>query len=339
MLRFILLQMLFLGGSLAAAEIKIPLIGLGWQMSFEGPALKKLSLEYPEGTVQFRGNSGRFNVSVFVEPPPPDAKEATHAACRDFYWAQGSRNPAIVADSIKKTTLPNSEIVEYRSKGEFQGQAYVQDHVNCYFVHEGRWMDLHASLITPEEGDAGVLRKVATSLVYGPMQKSEGKAETIVLPKLGSLRLTLPVGWVRGNLLVDDLSFQDAVSYTVSFFSSTDPNSNCLISLMAPPKPPANVEELHVALADATNSIAPSSVEGKAVVRDLKLKQGMGAVASFTDASLVGKPVEAGNAKALASGMLVLKPGTLGVVSMFMDDARGPDAEKMLQALETLTLE
>lgn len=166
MLRVIILALAVFAGPLVAEEIKVPLIGLGWQISFEGP-------------VQFRANSGRFNVSFFVEPPPPDAKASTHEACRDFYWEQGSRNPAIVADSIKKTTLPNCAIVEYRAQGEMQGQSYVQDHVNCYFVHEGRWMDLHASLVMPKEGDATVLQKVATSLAYGPMQKSEGTTETI----------------------------------------------------------------------------------------------------------------------------------------------------------------
>ena len=74
-------------------------------------------------------------------------------------------------------------------------------------------------------------------------------------------------------------------------------------------------------------------------VRDIKLTQGLGAVATFTDASLVGKPVKPGNAKAIVSGLMVLKPRVLTVVSMFTDDAQGPDAQKMLQALETLTLD
>jgi len=47
MLRGIFLNVFLFMGTLAAAEIKIPLIGLGWQMSFAAPSSKKLSLEYP----------------------------------------------------------------------------------------------------------------------------------------------------------------------------------------------------------------------------------------------------------------------------------------------------
>jgi|JI6StandDraft_1071083.scaffolds.fasta_scaffold01290_13 hypothetical protein len=192
--------------------------------------------------------------------------------------------------------------------------------------------------VQPTEEDTKSLRKVATSLRYGPMQVSKGQPETLKIPELGTLHLTPPVGWVIGNLMTD-ASKLDSKLHTLSIFSPTEPNSNCQITFMAAPQPPEDRDTLHQAVKKSTDSIASSSVEGKSVVRDLKLKQGIGAVASFTDSSLVGKPNEPGNAKAIASGMIVLKPKVLAVVSMFMDDASGPDASQMLQALETLSLE
>ena len=63
----------------SAAEIKVPLIGLGWQIAFEAPVLRESSVDYPDGAIQFRGNSGRFNVSLFVEPPPGAAANGTHS--------------------------------------------------------------------------------------------------------------------------------------------------------------------------------------------------------------------------------------------------------------------
>lgn len=337
MRRFILIA-LFLISCTASAEIKVPLIGLGWQITFEGPPLKKSSLDYPKGSIQFRANAGRFNVSLFVEPPPDAAKGSSHTDCRDFYWPQAKRNPAIVVDSIKQTKLQNCEVVEYRAKGEFQGQPYIQDSLHCYIIHEGKWVDFHVSVVQPTEEDTKSLRKVATSLRYGPIQVSKGLPETINIPELGSLLLTPPIGWVTGNLLTDDTRL-DSKLHTLSIFSPTDPNSNCQITFMAAPQPPGDRDALHQAVKKSTDSIVSTSVEGKSVIRDLKLKQGIGAVASFTDSSLVGKPNEPGNAKAIASGMIVLKPKVLTVVSMFMDDASGPDASKMLQALETLSLE
>jgi len=61
----------------SAGEIKVPLIGLGWQVAFESPVLRESSVDYPDGVIQFRGNSGRFNVSLYVEPPPGGAANGT----------------------------------------------------------------------------------------------------------------------------------------------------------------------------------------------------------------------------------------------------------------------
>jgi hypothetical protein len=336
-LLFALLSISLLSAA-SAGEIKVPLAGLGWQISFEGATLKQYALDYPNGSVQFRANSGRFNVSVFVEPPPEGAKASSHAACRDFYWPQAKRNPTIVADTIKQTSHSNCEAVAYRSKGEIQGTAFTQDSVNCFFVHEGKWVDVHASIIEPTAEDSKTLSEFPKTLTYGPFKASNEKVEKITFEGVGTLSFTPPAGWVIGNVMKDDTTVRGTI-FTVSFLSPKDPNSSCLMSFSAPPKVPDSVEALRQMVESSSQQMATASVEGKANLCELKLKQGYGVVASFTDASLVGKPVIQGNSKALTSGLLVPKSNVLMIVTMFMDDANGEDAKSMIQALETVVVE
>lgn len=331
---------LFLVSSVqAASELKFPLVGFGWQITFEGPELKKASLDYTEESIQYKGNSGLFNMSLFVEPPPGEAKESSHSACRQYYWSQGKRNPMIDVESVKLSTLDRCEIVEYTIEGDFQGEHFTQGNINCYFVHEGKWVDLHVSYVQPTPADTAMLKKLAVSLAYGPLETTQGKRETIKLPDVGSVSITPPAGWIMSNVLADDISVKEVTQYTVSFMSATNPNANCMLSIGKVPDPPKDRDALHQAVKSATKVVAESTVEKDAKIQDLKLKGGIGAVAAFTDASLVGKPKEAGNTKALINGMIVPKPGVLSVVSIFTDDVKGDEAAKMLEAVESLTVE
>lgn len=341
MLRHLLapLCLLLFTSGLAAAEIKFPLVGLGWEITFEGPVLKKSSVGYQGGAVQFKANSGFFNASLFVEPPPDEAREVSHAACRKHYWDQAKLNPMIDDESVRQSTLEHCAIVEYKITGDFKGQPFTQDNINCYFVHEGKWVDVHVSFIEAKPEDSKMLKKLASSLAYGPIRTSKGQGETVKLPDLGTAHLTPPAGWVMNNLLINDLSKETTTQHTLGFLSPTNPNATCIITFMKVPEPPKDRAALHDAVKNATDAMIESSVEKKAEIQDLKLKQGLGAVAPFTDASLVGKPMEPGNTKAIMSGIIVPKPKVLTIVSIFTDDPKGPEAKKMVEALETLTLE
>ncbi|QIF03113.1 hypothetical protein [Roseimicrobium sp. ORNL1] len=338
-MRFRCLLFLFgLVSAASAAEIKVPVVGLGWQISFQGPVLQHADNDYAGGSFQFRGNAGRFNISIFVEPPPEGAKVATNAACRDFYWAQASRNPVIVADSIKKTTHATCEAVTYRSKGTLQGTPFVQDSVNCFFVHEGRWVDVHASIISPTEEETKWLSQFAPYLTHGPWKAAKGEPEKFVLEGMGTLTFSPPTGWLTGNVLKQDVG-EGSNMFTVSFRSPVDPNSSCLMTLSTPPRVPAGREAIIQAVEGATQRLWSTSVEGKAVCQELNLKQGMGAIAAFTDASLVGKPMEPGHSKVMLTGLMVPNPKTILVMTIFTDEPNGDDAKAMLQALETVVLE
>lgn len=320
-------------------EIRFPIPGQNWEITIEGPMLNKFSIaEQENGHIKGMANAGRFNVTLFVEPPPPGTLVGSHTACRDFYWTQAKRNPHIVEESIQLSSQPHCEVVTYRTQGAIQGTPYVQDHVNCYFVRQGKWVDLHASIITPQPEDTAQLKDLPKHLRYQVKQTSSGQPERIELGELGTLIFAVPKGWIKGNVVKAELGFGQ-IGYNVSFHAPQDINSNCQMTFFESKKEFPDEESLHDLVLKSTDTLVEVSVEKKADIKPLKLGKGFGVAATFTDASLVGKPVKQGNAKTITSGYLAPVPKVLGVVSIFADDADGPDAALMKTALETLVWE
>src|SRR5262245_53354095 len=81
-------------GSAGATPVKVDIPKEGWSIAFDSPSLSKQEESRGNGEYAFRGNSGRFNISLFVEKPGGAGK--THRDCYEFYWSQSSRNPMIV---------------------------------------------------------------------------------------------------------------------------------------------------------------------------------------------------------------------------------------------------
>ena len=320
-------------------EIRFPIPGQDWEITIEGPVLNKFNIaEQENGQIKGMANAGRFNVTLFVEPPPAGSVVGTHTACRDFYWTQAKRNPHIVEESILFSLKPNCQVVEYRTQGTFQGTPYVQDHVNCYFVHQGKWVDLHASILTPQPEDTAQLKELSKHLRYQAKQTSSGQPERIECGELGSLSLAVPKGWLKGNVLMLGQG-EEQTGFTVSFQSAEDINSNCMLTFFVTRNEFQDEVELKEKLLGSLDALIEASVEKKAEIQSLKLSKGMGAIATFTDAGLVGKPVIPGNAKTITSGIIQPAPKMVCIVSIFADDANGPDAALIRTALETLVWE
>lgn len=328
-----LLLALFLGTlSLHAEKLVVPVIGKGWQIDFEGPRLHKEQNELTEDGLKFQANAGLFNVSVFVEAP---AGKGGHKECREHYWAQGSRNPMIDKTSIQLWSAENCECVEYTIQGEFQGQPFTQANINCYFVHEGRWMDVHASFVEPKPKDVEALKKLAKSLVCRPFADSQARAAEFDLPGLGSVKMQVPAGWSVGNQTIRSAEGMPD-QHTISLFFPTDMNKNWKLTFFRIPTPLHTVDEIKQTAQNAQESAASSSVEGKSDLKEVKLKRGVGCHAEFTDSSLAGKPVEPGNAKVISSGFIAPQPDVLGSVTIFADDKADKDFQAAIQALESI---
>jgi hypothetical protein len=161
----VLAVVLALTGPAIAVPVKVEIPKEGWSIAFDSPSLSKQEESKGDGEYAFRANSGRFNLSLFVEKPGGAGQ--THRDCYDFYWSQARRNPMIAQDSVKSSETPSYVRVQYDIVTQFQGQPIRQRHVHYYFVYGGKWVDVHISVIVPTKEDEEIFTAFDRSLRYG----------------------------------------------------------------------------------------------------------------------------------------------------------------------------
>ena len=137
----------------------------GWRIYFESPPLSKRQESSTKGGYSFRANSGRFNLSLFVEEPAGEGK--TNKDCYNYYWPLGSRNPEIDKETIEVRESERYVRVQYDIVSEFQGELIRGTHINYYFAYRDKWIDVHISIIKPNQDDEKIFSAFDDSLNYG----------------------------------------------------------------------------------------------------------------------------------------------------------------------------
>jgi hypothetical protein len=160
----VLAAVLAFTGPAIAVPVKVAIPKEGWSITFDSPSLSKREESKGDGEYAFRANSGRFNLSLFVEKPGGAGK--THRDCYEFYWSQARRNPMIAQDSVQSSETPSYVRVQYDIVTQFQGQPIRQRHVHYYFVYRGKWVDVHISVIVPTKEDEEIFAAFDRSLRY-----------------------------------------------------------------------------------------------------------------------------------------------------------------------------
>ncbi len=164
--RFLLLLVGALPGMACAAPTTVAIPGQGWQVSFDAPPLaERKEADHPE-QYMFFGTAGRFNVSIYVEPPGCN-RGATHADFIDCFWPRASRNPVIVRESIRKTCTDAYCRIGYDIKAPWNGRLSRQANIHFLFAYQGRWTDVQVSVVEPTDDDLKLLELFETSLAYG----------------------------------------------------------------------------------------------------------------------------------------------------------------------------
>jgi hypothetical protein len=153
------------------------------------------------------------------------------------------------------------------------------------------------------------------------------------LGKMGTLTVDTPKGWTVQSKLSDN------TGYAFTFESPGETHAKALILLFKLPRPQAvDRAEIDRNFTAVCERFVAQSVEGKAVLKPYKLQEGYGVYAVFTDRSLVGKPVVADDYKVMAPGILQPNASCQMVVTLFADDASGPEFAAMHKLVEGLRL-
>lgn len=319
------------GSAVLHAEIlTIPVPGEGWQIKFEGPVLAVESQEVSTDGLTYRGNAGLFNVSAFVGAPAGSGGDSK--ACRDHFWQKAIQNPMIQQASVKQWSTPLCECVEYVTVDESQGEKLTQANIDCYFELLGKWVDVHASVISPTEDDTRMLKKLGDSLFYCTFSRVKGPGQQFLMGSMGRLKMDVPPAWRAGNLCVTQ-GIGTGEQYTLSLFSITDPNKSWKMTFFNSEVSYKTLENIQQT---AQRFAAASSVEGEGQMQEIKLKQGVGCHAENTDTSLADGQAEAGKAKVISTAFVAPMPNVLGTINIIAQDAKDPEFLAAIQALGTI---
>lgn len=315
---------------LHAEILTIPVSGEGWQIKFEGPVLAVESQQVSADGLTYRGNAGRFNVSAFVGAPAESGGDSK--ACRDHFWQKASQNPMIEKASVKQWSTPLCECVEYVTVNDGQGKKLTQANINCYFELLGKWVDVHASVISPAEGDTQMLKKLGDTLFYCTFSREKGLGQKFLMGSMGQLQMDVPPAWRAGNLCVTR-GIGTGEQYTLSLFSITDPNKSWKMTFF-------NSEVRYTKLEDiqqtAQRFVTASAVEGEGMMQEIKLKQGVGCHAENTDPPPAEGQTEPGKARVISTAFVAPVPNVLGTISIIAKDAKDPEFLEAIQALGTI---
>lgn len=161
----VLAVLLTFTGLAVAVPVKVAIPKEGWSIAFDSPLLSHQQESRGDGEYAFKANSGRFNLSLFVENPAGTG--TTHRDCYAFYWSHAKGNPMIAKDSVVTSETPKYVRVQYDIVTQFQGQPIRQRHVHYYFVYRGKWVDVHISIIVPTKEDEETFAAFDRSLRYG----------------------------------------------------------------------------------------------------------------------------------------------------------------------------
>lgn len=136
----------------------------GWRITLDAPPIKDRVVEKGPDSLSYQANSGRFNVSIFVEK---QAKPGGNQECFEHFWALASANPLIRKPTVKTSHSDTYHRVEYLVATDIRGEAVTQQNVNYYFMFDGKWVDIHVSIINPTPEDAAIIAAFDKGLVYG----------------------------------------------------------------------------------------------------------------------------------------------------------------------------
>jgi len=161
----VLLLLICACGAAWAEPARFEIPSTEWGISFDAPPLSQKQDRRNGGNYAFRANSGRFNLSFFVETP--QGPGATHDDTFRYYWPQASRNQMIDKASVKIAPGASYVRVQYDILADLGGRKLRMRNVNYYIAYGGKWVDVHISMVEPTAEDEQVFTDFDNSLHLG----------------------------------------------------------------------------------------------------------------------------------------------------------------------------
>jgi hypothetical protein len=158
-------------------------------------------------------------------------------------------------------------------------------------------------------------------------------AETLDLGAHGKFSIAAPKDWTYSTQRMQD------TGWTVTLSAPAGANAKCLLTLVyTDAAEPLSKEKVQSDVLGACDQFVAESVEKVKVLRDFDVPGAYGVYCVFTDASMVGKPVQPDSFKAVAMGEVRLSDEVTMSVSLLFDDEKGAEFRAMLAAVSSASV-
>jgi hypothetical protein len=144
------LALLCCAQSALAGELRIPVPGEGWTLKLDAPSMSEVPAAR-EGHV-YTGNAGKLNLSLHVSKPLCDGGDSNENVYKCF-GAKMQGIPYIINGSIRANEAANGIRVSYLMEVPSGDRKVRAFNLNYLFVKNGKWADLHLSVVQPIKED------------------------------------------------------------------------------------------------------------------------------------------------------------------------------------------
>jgi hypothetical protein len=149
----------------------------------------------------------------------------------------------------------------------------------------------------------------------------------------GKLRIDVAPNWVAQG------DSSGAPGYNITIKPNNEVNAAARITVLyLSGNSSISDTEMQTRFASSLEKLASGSLETRADLKRLKLASGTGFYASFTDASLAGKPSQPGNYKVMTNGMAKLGDDLVLALTLFSDDKTSPEYVAGMKMFESVKL-
>ncbi len=158
-------------------------------------------------------------------------------------------------------------------------------------------------------------------------------AETLDLGAHGKFSVAVPKDWTYSVQKMEE------TGYALTLSAPGDENAKCVLTLVFVDNPePLSKDKVQADVLAACDQFVAESVEKAKVLREFDVPGAYGVYCLFTDASLVGKPVQRDAYKAVAMGEVHVADDLTMSASMLFDDEKGPEFKAMLAAVSSASV-
>jgi hypothetical protein len=166
-----------------------------------------------------------------------------------------------------------------------------------------------------------------------------GRAADFDLGAHGTLSMTIPQEWHADGHEV--LGFNgramEVVGYSVTL-KAPNGNAKGVLSFSYATNGAPNRAAVREGTLAISGEFIDGSLEKKQILTDLSLEKGYGSYCRFTDASLAGKDVPAGDFRVIAVGEAQPADNILATIGLFANEADGAEFKAMVKMVSSLKL-